>query len=291
MSFGIVATVLAIILILLVVGYGFVLHIWQRKGLTGPALRLRQARIRKASAVVVFIILVIVVICWRALAEGWIPPGPGSALAPLAAIVCLIGVVEVRGLWYFTRPGGKLPWLNIVAYRVPLQAAIIAIVSIFTLWDFVGLGSTAFSPESNRLAINLLLVFVFLVVMVGIGEFFLQQILPNPEDMRDLITTIDERTKTAVDALKGASQLVSELENTLEERTLRLDKLRQEVEEYSALAAVEEDKAKVIIQRLELAINKGKGQERWVSLAINLVAGLILFGLGYWLRYLLERLS
>jgi hypothetical protein len=286
MSFGIVATILALILILLIVGYGVVLHTWQRKGLTGPALRLRQAKIRKASAVVVFIILVIVIICWRALAEGLIPPGPGSALAPLAAIVCLIGVVEVRGLWYFTRPGGKLPWLNIVAYRVPLQAAIIALVSVVTLWDFIGFDAAAFSPQSNHLAINLLLVFVFLVVMVGVGEFYLQWILPNPEDMRDLITTIDERTKTAVDALKGASQLVSELENTLEERTIKLNTLRQEVEEYSALAAVEEEKAKVIIQRLELAINKGKGQERWVSLLINLAAGVILFVLGYLVAYL-----
>lgn len=73
---------------------------------------------------------------------------------------------------------------------------------------------------------------------------------------------------------------MSELEQSLEERSEKMNFLRQEVERYSQLAEVEEEKAHAILQQLELTMNKGKNQERWVSLIINLVAGIIIFVLG-----------
>jgi hypothetical protein len=285
-----IAAVFAIILILLVLGWGFLLRYWQRT-LDGPELRARQARGRKRSAVVVFVILVGTIIYWRLLAANLLAPGPSSVLIPLAAIVCLIGVVAVRGLWYFTRPDGKLPWLNTVAYRVPLQAGIIAIVSLLTLWDFRNLpAAVAFSAESNQLAANVFLVFAFLVTILGIGEFFLQRILPNSEDMQDLITTIDERTNKAVEALKGASQILAELESNLQDRKGKLNTLRQEVDEYSILSKVEDEKAKAVIHRLEQLMKKDKAAERWISLLINLAAGSILFVLGLLLSSYFKKL-
>jgi septal ring factor EnvC (AmiA/AmiB activator) len=119
-------------------------------------------------------------------------------------------------------------------------------------------------------------------------------LIPGPDlydlvvDLRKSRTTIDEKIDKAVDALKDASRLVSELEESLEERTAKLNTLRQEVERYSKLAEAEEGKAKAIIQQLELSINKGKGIERLVSLALNLLAGLIIFVLGLLLSPLIS---
>jgi hypothetical protein len=73
---------------------------------------------------------------------------------------------------------------------------------------------------------------------------------------------------------------VDELEDSLAERTSKLNTLRQEVDRYSKLAEIEEGKAQAIVQQLELSINKGKNVERWISFAINIIAGLLLFILG-----------
>lgn len=52
--------------------------------------------------------------------------------------------------------------------------------------------------------------------------------------------------------------------------------LKAELERYSALADVEEEKAKAIVQQIELATNKGKVKERWIGFFINIGAGLLL---------------
>src|SRR5262245_57323191 len=99
--------------------------------------------------------------------------------------------------------------------------------------------------------------------------------LPGPDiydlivDLRKSRTSIDEKIEKALESLRDASKLVEELEQSLEERTKKLNALRQEVERYSKLAEVEEDKAKAIVQQLELSISKGRNVERWVSLGIN----------------------
>lgn len=111
-------------------------------------------------------------------------------------------------------------------------------------------------------------------------------IVSAPE-IYDLITdlqrsrdSIDAKIDEASESLKKTSELIDEIEQILTDRTQKLTTLRQEVERYSKLAEVEEDNARAIVQQLELALNKGKNQERWVGFIINIVAGLILFVVG-----------
>ena len=75
---------------------------------------------------------------------------------------------------------------------------------------------------------------------------------------RDLDVKIDR----AVAALKSSSQVVQELEETLEERTERLAKLRREVARLSKLASIEEEKAKPLLHELEQTVVRGRGRER-----------------------------
>ena len=111
-------------------------------------------------------------------------------------------------------------------------------------------------------------------------------ILPGPDiydlfvDLRRSRKSVDEKIQQALESLQDASRLVDELEDSLAERTRKLNTLHQEVDRYSKLAEIEEDKAKAIVQQLELSVNKGKNVERWVSFAINIIAGLLLFILG-----------
>lgn len=108
-------------------------------------------------------------------------------------------------------------------------------------------------------------------------------------DLRKSRTSIDEKIEKAFESLHEASQLVKDLEDSLEERTQKLNVLRQEVERYSQLAEMKEDKAKAIVEQLELSIVKGRTVERWVALAINLIAGIILFFLGLLLSPLVRN--
>jgi hypothetical protein len=110
--------------------------------------------------------------------------------------------------------------------------------------------------------------------------------VPGPEiyrlvvDLKGSRTSIDQKIEEAARSLQEASRLINDLEGTLAERAEKLNKLRTEVEKYSQLAEIEESKAKAIVQQFEAALARGRGTERWVSLAINLVAGLIIFALG-----------
>lgn len=117
------------------------------------------------------------------------------------------------------------------------------------------------------------------------------RILPFPiisaPEIYDLITdlqrsrnSIDEKIDEASESLKKTYELVDEIEQILTDRTTKLTVLRQEVKRYSKLAEVEEENAKAIVQQLELALNKGKNQERWFGFFINIIAGLILFIVG-----------
>jgi len=117
-------------------------------------------------------------------------------------------------------------------------------------------------------------------------RFLLSLPLPGSElyvlvdDLKRSRDSIDDKITKASSALQETSQLMRELEQSLEERTEKLSYLRREVERYSQLAEVGEDKAKALIQQLELSLSKGRNTERWVSLLINLIAGLLIFALG-----------
>lgn len=110
--------------------------------------------------------------------------------------------------------------------------------------------------------------------------------LPAPElydlivDLKRSRTSLDEKIEEASESLKQTSELINEIEQILQERTMNLERLKTEVERYSQLADIEGEKAKALVEQLELALNKGKGQERWVNFAISIIAGLILFVFG-----------
>ena len=119
-------------------------------------------------------------------------------------------------------------------------------------------------------------------------QVFLRQIplIPAPElydlieDLKRSRTSIDEKIRKAYDSLQETSGLIGELEGSLKEKTEKLAFLRQEYGRYSKLAEVEEDKARALIQQLELSLGKGRKRERWISLVINLITGIIIFILG-----------
>ena len=110
--------------------------------------------------------------------------------------------------------------------------------------------------------------------------------LPGPElydlieDLKRSRTSIDEKIQSAYNSLQETSILLDELEESLQERTGKLILLRQEYERYSKLAEVEEGKAKALIQQLELSLVKTRNHERWVSLLISLIAGIVVFIFG-----------
>jgi len=92
----------------------------------------------------------------------------------------------------------------------------------------------------------------------------------------------------ALDALSEASVLVADLEQDLKHRMQDLTRLKEEYKHYSQLTAVEEGKAKALLEEVEATVGRGRPKERWVAAAINLFTGLILFVLGivvqrYWL--------
>jgi hypothetical protein len=99
-------------------------------------------------------------------------------------------------------------------------------------------------------------------------------------DLSKSRTSLDEKVKKAYESLHETSTLISELEDGLKDRVTKVEKLKEEYDRYSALAEVEEDKAKAIVAQLELTIGRGKPRERIISLLLNIAAGILVFILG-----------
>ncbi|MEO1445037.1 MAG: hypothetical protein AAFV46_02150 [Cyanobacteria bacterium J06635_11] len=95
-------------------------------------------------------------------------------------------------------------------------------------------------------------------------------------DLKQSRESIDVKIDEASDSLRKTAELIDEIEQNLKSRTQKLSALREELERYSALAEVEEEKARAIVQQIELATNSGKTKERWISFLINIGAGLLL---------------
>jgi len=110
--------------------------------------------------------------------------------------------------------------------------------------------------------------------------------LPGPE-LFDLIVEIqrsssalDEKVHRATESLRESAELVSELEQALQDRLEKVERLRSQYEHFSKLAEVEEEQARALVQQLEIAVGRGRGKERLIALALNLFAGIIIFVLG-----------
>lgn len=124
-----------------------------------------------------------------------------------------------------------------------------------------------------------------------VARLFLRSLplLPGPEiydllkDLQRSRGELGQKVNRAAAALEDASTLVAELDGELTTKVGQVEKLKAEYDRYQQLATVEEGKAKALIEQLQLTVGAGRSRERWIALALNLVAGIIVFVLGVWL--------
>lgn len=124
-----------------------------------------------------------------------------------------------------------------------------------------------------------------------VARLFLRSLplLPGPEiydllkDLQRSRGELGQKVNRAAAVLEDASTLVAELDGELTTKVGQVEKLKAEYDRYQQLATVEEGKAKALIEQLQLTVGAGRSRERWIALALNLVAGIIVFVLGVWL--------
>lgn len=106
---------------------------------------------------------------------------------------------------------------------------------------------------------------------------------------------LDKQVEEAVNALTNSTNLISSLEQSLEERAKKLSELKAEYERVSSLAEITEEQGAAVARTLERALGKGQVRERWIAFAINVLAGLIIFVLGVfaseWVKGIPGRLA
>ena len=100
------------------------------------------------------------------------------------------------------------------------------------------------------------------------------------EDLSENEESFGRKIDHAYTSLQSTSNLVERLESELNTKIENLTKLKEEYERYSALAQVEESKARALLSQLDASLNKGKVSERVIAFFINLLAGAILFVAG-----------
>ena len=99
-------------------------------------------------------------------------------------------------------------------------------------------------------------------------------------DLKRSQSDLDHQVIKAIESLQHSSELVSQLEEKLKERSDKLHHLREEYERYSKLAEVEEKKVEAMVQQMEITLGKGQRHERLVSLGLNFMLGFAFFMAG-----------
>jgi hypothetical protein len=94
---------------------------------------------------------------------------------------------------------------------------------------------------------------------------------------------LDQQVADAMTALTTSSQLISNLESSLELRAEKLGKLQEEYKRVSKLAEITKEQGDAVAKTLEVALGKNRKRERLIAFLISLVAGLIIFILGAFL--------
>jgi len=94
---------------------------------------------------------------------------------------------------------------------------------------------------------------------------------------------LDRQVEEAVEALTTSTELISNLETSLEARSRKLSELKAEYERVSKLAELTKLQGEAVAKTLEQALGKGQRRERWIAFGINIIAGLIIFVLGVFL--------
>lgn len=137
--------------------------------------------------------------------------------------------------------------------------------------------NTSLSPKEilERLSVIIMRMLPFSTALPEVFALF--------KDLAKTQHELDKKIIRAHEALQETSSLLSELESGLKERAEKLNRIKFEYDQYSALAQVEEEKARALIQQIEFTVSKGKGKERLISLTLNLLAGIAVFILGVYL--------
>ncbi|MFW9333754.1 hypothetical protein [Paenibacillus polymyxa] len=91
---------------------------------------------------------------------------------------------------------------------------------------------------------------------------------------------IEKKIGKAYESLHETSNLLFELEDTLKERTEKLNYLRTEYERYNKLTEIEHSKAVPLINHMDTILERGKKTERWLNFFLGLAAGVITTLLG-----------
>ena len=91
---------------------------------------------------------------------------------------------------------------------------------------------------------------------------------------------VDVQIAKALNSLKNTSDLITHIEDSLRERSEKLEALRKEHERYSQLAQIDAKKAEALLSQIETTLGRNAKKERWIAFLINIIAGLILFVLG-----------
>ena len=110
------------------------------------------------------------------------------------------------------------------------------------------------------------------------------------EDLTENEESFGRKIDQAYESLQDTSHLVKRLEIELNTKIGNVTKLKEEYERYSALAKIEEDKARALLSQLDVSLNKGKASERVIAFIVNLVAGAIIFVIGVWLGPYITKL-
>ena len=112
-------------------------------------------------------------------------------------------------------------------------------------------------------------------------------LLPAGPELYDLMISFrksqnefDQQVTEAVAALQNTSELVTRLQQGVDERMAKLGQLREEHKKYSELAEIEGKKAEVLLKQVKLTLGTEQAKERWIALAMHLGVGFLFFVLG-----------
>ena len=111
---------------------------------------------------------------------------------------------------------------------------------------------------------------------VVVSEALFRLLTKRLRPQQDLEAQVEE----AAEALRRASELTTDLQQVIGERTKQLQQLQVDLERYRQLAQIEQRKAAAVVEELGQFYHKSAGRERWVAFAINVVAGLLLLIIG-----------
>ncbi|OOY31613.1 hypothetical protein [Thioclava sp. F36-6] len=94
---------------------------------------------------------------------------------------------------------------------------------------------------------------------------------------------LDQQVEEAVEALTTSTQLISNLEASLEQRARKLDELKEEYQRVASLAELTKEQGEAVAKTLEKTLGKSQNRERYIAFLINILAGLIIFVMGVFL--------